>query len=78
MLKSVLKFIIIVIFLTLSSCQFILKHGCIKQTKQELGLSTEDDLPYKYIDYCNCAAKWENDGYTKEKAVKECEQCLTE
>ena len=78
MLKSVLKFIIIVIFLTLSSCQFIYKYDCIAQARRELGLSGEDDLPYRYKDYCNCTAKWYNDGYTKEKAVKECEQCLTE
>jgi hypothetical protein len=78
MLKSILKSIIIILFLSLSSCQFIYKHFCIQAVKRELGLGEKDELPNKYYDYCNCEAKWNNDGYSDEKAYKECKQCLSE
>ena len=77
-MKSSLKFIIIFIFFSLSSCQFVIKTLCIKSVREELGLTVEEELPDKYYDYCNCEAKWNSDGYSDEKAYKECKECLTE
>ena len=61
-----------------TSCEFIYRENCIRAIRSELGLSEDEETPYKLSDYCNCGAKLESEGYSAERAAKECEYCLNE